>query len=60
MIHSDTAHSYLSINPERAALFIQLNSRHSWNFPGLLDISAMAADGETHQVLSHRELLLER
>lgn len=60
MIHSDTMNSYLSINPERAAIFLQLDGRNSWNFPGLLDVCAVAADGETHQVLSHRELLLER
>lgn len=60
MIQADITDSYLSVNPERAALFIQLDGSHAWNFPGLLNVCAVAADGKTHQILSHRELLLER
>lgn len=50
---------YLSINPESASLLIQLNGSDTWDFPGLLDVAAMAANGQTHQIWSHHELLLE-
>lgn len=50
---------YLSINPESASLLIQLNGSDTWNFPGLLDVAAVAADGQAHQIWSHHKLLLE-
>lgn len=51
--------TYLSINPERASLLIEVNGTDPWNFPCLLDVAAMAADGQAHQIRSHHELLLE-
>lgn len=50
---------YLSVDPESASLLIQLNGGDTWNFPCLLDVAAMAADGQAHQIGSHHKLLLE-
>lgn len=60
MINAAVTDQYLSVNPKRAALLVQLDGCHSRNFSGLLDVCAVAADSETHEILSHRELLLER
>lgn len=51
---------YLSINPEGASLLIQLNGSDAGHFPCLLDVGAMAADGQAHQVWPHHKLFLER
>lgn len=51
---------HLPINPESASLFIQLNSSDTCNFPSLLDVAAMAANGQSHQIQPHSELLLKR
>lgn len=51
--------SYLSINPEGASLFIKVNGADTWNLPCLLNVVAVAADGQAHQIRSHHELLLE-
>ncbi len=50
---------YLSINPEGACLLIQLDGCDTWNFPCLLDVAAMAADGQAHQIRPHHKLILE-
>lgn len=51
--------AYLSINPERASLLIQLYGSDTCNFPCLLDVAAMTANGQAHQICSHYKLLLE-
>ena len=49
---------YLSVDAEGAALLLQLDGRHAWNLPGLLDVGAMGTDSQSHQVLSDLHLLL--
>ena len=50
---------YLAINPESASLLIQLDGSDTRNFASLLDVAAVGADGQTHQIHPHDELLLE-
>lgn len=39
---------HLSVDPECAALFFQLNGSDAGNFAGLLDVGAVRTDGQTH------------
>lgn len=39
---------YLSVDPESASIFLQLNCCNSWDFPGLLDVTTMCSYGESH------------
>lgn len=50
---------YLSIYPKSARLLIQLNGSDAWNLACLLDVAAVAANGQAHQVRPHHKLLLE-
>lgn len=52
--------THLSVDPEGPGLLVQLDGGHSRNLSGLLNIAAVAADGETYEVFSHGELLLKR
>lgn len=52
--------TYLSINPKSASLLVQLNGSHPCHFSCLLDVVAVAPDGQAHQIRSDSELLLER
>lgn len=54
------ASPYLSVDPERAALLLQLDGRDAGHLPRLLDVGAVGADGEAHQVLADLDLLLVR
>lgn len=57
---SGRALPYLAINPERSRLLIQLDGSDTRNPASLLDVAAMAADGQAHQIWSDCKLLLER
>lgn len=50
---------HLSINPEGASLLVQLDGSDASYFARLLDVGAVAADGQAHQVGPHDKLFLE-
>ncbi len=52
--------THLSVNPEGSRLLVQLNGGHSRHLSGLLNVTAVASDGETHEVISHSKLVLKR
>ncbi|KAF3835441.1 hypothetical protein F7725_027999 [Dissostichus mawsoni] len=45
--------------PSRGIKAEMVDGRDSWNFARLLDVAAVAADGQAHQIRSDHELLLE-
>uniref|UniRef100_A0A0K8R526 Putative fragile x mental retardation syndrome-related protein 2 n=1 Tax=Ixodes ricinus TaxID=34613 RepID=A0A0K8R526_IXORI len=49
----------LSIVAESTGLFTQPNGSHPRHFSGLLDVGTMSPNCQSHQGLSHCELLLE-
>lgn len=51
---------YLSVNLKGARFLVQLNGGDTRDLPSLLDVAAMAADGQAHQIWSHYKLFLER
>lgn len=51
---------YLSINSESASFLIQFNGCDAFSFSCLLDVVAMTANGQSHQIWSYNKLLLER
>ena len=49
---------HLSVDVEGAGLLVQVDGGHPGHLAGLLDVGAVRADGEPHQVLAHAHLLL--
>jgi len=47
----------LAVHGESARVFVEVNSGDAGNRLGLLDVGAVAADCETHQLVRHSELL---
>lgn len=50
---------HLAINPEGAGFLVQLNCSDASYFARLLDVGAMAANGQAHQVWPYHKLFLE-
>ena len=48
----------LSVDPEGACLLVQFDGGDARNLPGLLDVVAVATDGQAHQVHPDGELFL--
>lgn len=56
----DPSRAYLSVDPERAALLLQLDGRDAGHLPRLLNVGAVGPDGEAHEVLADFDFLLVR
>ena len=53
----DTNSPYLAKDSEGTRVFVQVDSLDALHLPGVLDVGAMATDGQTHQVFLDGELL---
>lgn len=58
--HSFQESPHLSVNLKGSSFLVQLDGGDAGHLPGLLDVAAVAADGQAHQIRSHHKLFLER